>query len=71
MNQKEINREDIVKNIKSEYLIIDKNGIEHKINLENKEDAIQILDQINDSNLKSYVLSEEMKLPTKQRTSIN
>ena len=66
-----MNREDIVKNIKSEYLIIDKEGIEHNIDLENKEESIQLLDQINDSNLKNYVLCEEMKLPTKQRTSIN
>jgi|GEM_PF-5638719 len=66
-----MNREDIIKNIKSEYLIIDKNGIEHRMDLENKDESIQLLDQINDLDLKNYVLAEEMKLPTKQRASIN
>lgn len=66
-----MNREDVVKNIKSEYLIIDKDGFEHKINLDNKDESIQLLNQINDLDLKSYVLAEEMGLPTKQRTSIN
>lgn len=56
-----MNREEIVKNIKSEYVILKQNGEEIKLDLENKEDVVKKLDQINDISLKAYVLSEELQ----------
>lgn len=55
-----MNREEIVKNIKSEYKILKQNGEEIKLNLKNKEEVIEKLNIIGDENLKSYVLAEEL-----------
>lgn len=56
-----MDREEIVKNIKSEYIILKQNGEEVKLNLKNKEDVIKKLNIINDKNLKAYVISEELQ----------
>ncbi len=58
-----MNREEIVKNIKSEYVVLKQNGEEVKLNLEEKEDVINKLNIISDKNLKAYVLSEELQSP--------
>lgn len=56
-----MDREEIVKNIKSEYIILKQNGEEVKLNLKNKEDVIKKLNIINDKNLKAYIISEELQ----------
>lgn len=56
-----MNREEVVKNIKSYYVILDQNGEEIKLNLENKEDVINKLDKLNNKSLKEYVISEELQ----------
>lgn len=63
-----MNREEIVKNIKSEYVILRQNGEKVKLNLENREEVIRKLDDINDINLKKYVLSEELHSENKQES---
>jgi len=57
-----MNREEIIKNIKHKYVILKQDGSEVKLDLSNKEDVIRELDSLGDENLKSYVLSEELKI---------
>lgn len=56
-----MNREEIVKNIKSEYIILKQDGEEVKLDLQNKEEVIKKLDLIKDRKLKAYVMSEELQ----------
>jgi threonyl-tRNA synthetase len=56
-----MNRQDIVKNIQSKHLILLPDGEEHFVDLERPDDVKKILDVIGNQELKSYVLSEELK----------
>ena len=55
-----MNREQIVENIKSRHVILMPNGKDKKIDLNNQEDALRLLDEAGDDDLKSYVKSEEL-----------
>jgi threonyl-tRNA synthetase len=57
-----MNREEIAQNISSKYLILKQDGSEINLNLENKQEVINILNKIEDNNLKNYVISEELKI---------
>ena len=61
-----MNREEIIKNIKSEYIILKQDGEEIKLNLKNKKDVIDKLDEVKDDNLKAYVMSEELQSQNNQ-----
>ncbi|MFT4304948.1 MAG: aminoacyl--tRNA ligase-related protein, partial [Candidatus Woesearchaeota archaeon] len=66
-----MNREEILKNINSKYILLKQNGDEINLNLNNKEEVIKILDNLQDINLKKYVLAEELKMvPNKEPPSI-
>lgn len=55
-----MNREEIVKNIKSEYIVLKQNGEKIKFDMNNIEDVKNKLDYINNINLKKYVMAEEL-----------
>jgi threonyl-tRNA synthetase len=56
-----MNREDVVKNIKSRHLILLPDGKEFEIDISSLDKAKAVLDQINNPELNAYVLSEEVK----------
>lgn len=55
-----MNREEIVKDIKSEYIILKQNGDEIELDLFNEKEVVSKLDLIGDKNLKAYVMAEEL-----------
>lgn len=55
-----MNREQIVKNIKSGHIILMPNGEEHQLDLNNQEDVIGLLNEVGDDELKAYVKAEEL-----------
>ena len=57
-----MNREEIVKKINSRYVLLKQNGDEINLDLNNKGEIIKVLDDLQDKNLKKYVLSEELKI---------
>jgi threonyl-tRNA synthetase len=57
-----MNREEIVKDIKSRYLILEKNGKEIELNINNKEEMFKKLEDQEDQNLKHYINAEELKI---------
>ncbi len=59
------NREEIVKDIKHKYLILMPDGEEIAIDLQNKEEVLQKLEEIGDKELLDYVKAEE--LPSEAR----
>lgn len=58
---KQLNREDIVKNIKHKYLVLVPNGEEIWLDLNDKDNAIRELEKIGNKELLDYVCSEELK----------
>lgn len=55
------NRVEINQEIQSKHLILLPSGEELPLDLENPEEAKQLLDKVGDAELKAYVLSEELK----------
>lgn len=61
MEKKQLNREEVVKDIKHKYLILMPNGDEIQIDLQNKEEVLKKLNQIGNQELIDYVKAEELR----------
>jgi threonyl-tRNA synthetase len=55
-----LNREEIVKNIKSDHLILKENGDKVILNLDDEKNVLSSLNKLGNKEIKAYLLSEEM-----------
>ncbi len=60
-SEEKITREEVTKKIKSEFVILTQNNKEYKIDLKDEKELNEILKKVNNSALKSYIFSEEVK----------
>lgn len=59
-------REDAVKNIKSKYLILMPDGTEIPVDVDKKDEILKMLADVDCKALESYIISEELKMPSKK-----
>lgn len=58
-------REEIVEEIESKHYILTPEGKEYTIDMSKKDELVDLLDKLGDAQLKQYMLTEELKQPTK------
>ncbi len=56
-----MNREQIMKDLKSRHMILMQDGREIELPLDNPEEVKRVMEKVGNQELKAYVLSEEIK----------